>query len=181
MQFIVPKTVLCIVVVLTAVCIQFTSAQKVLQLERAGSLKTQKIHIGESITFKLRHDDAGWYERMIFDLDPDTGYLNLEGVHVHVDSISMIKAENRPLVPTLIGTALQAGGANMILFDVSRGLTWDKERGIDETTVIAGAANVGVGTILKALFRNKVFKVGKRKRLRLLDLDFGGPPPPLKS
>lgn len=150
-------------------------AQKVLQLERAGSLKTEKIHIGETITFKLRHDDAGWYERMIMDIDPDTKRLNLEGVMIHVDSISMLKFDKRPLVPTIIGTALQAGGEFMILFDVSRGLVWDKDRGIDGATIISGAVNIGVGTLLRSIFRNKKFKVGKRRRLRVLDLNFGDP------
>lgn len=155
------------------------SSQKVLQLEKAGVQRTVKIHIGETITFKLRNDDKGWYERTIFDIYPNTGHLNLEGVQVHIDSIAKLKFEKRPFVPYLVGTALQGGGANMILFDLSRGLIWDKERGLDEGTIISGAANIGIGTLLKKIFNRKKFKVTKRKRLRLLDLDFGPPMKPI--
>jgi hypothetical protein len=150
-----------------------SNAQKVLQLEKGGVQRTVKIHIGETITFKLKNDDTGWYERTIFDIYPNTGHLNLEGVQVHIDSIAKLKFEKRPFVPHLVGTALQGGGANMILFDLSRGLIWDKERGVDGGTIISGAANIGIGTLLKKIFSRKKFKVTKRKRLRLLDLDFG--------
>ena len=154
-------------------------AQKVLQLEKGGSHRTTKIHVGETIIFKLKNDDSGWYERAILDIYPNTGYLNLEGVQIHVDSIAKLKFDDRPFVPNLIGTALQAGGINMILFDVSRGLIWDKERGVNGPTIISGVANIAVGTILKKIFNSKKFKVTKRKRLRLLDLSFGNPVIPI--
>jgi hypothetical protein len=150
-----------------------------LQLEKGGSQRTTKIHIGETIIFQLKNDDTGWYERVIFDIHPNTGYLDLEGVQIHVDSITKLKFDKRPFVPNLIGTALQAGGINMILFDVSRGLVWDKERGINGPTIASGFANIAVGTLLKKIFNAKKFKVTKRKRLRLLDLSFGDPVIPI--
>ena len=146
--------------------------QKVLQLEKAGTAHTTKIQIGETITFKLRNDQTGWYERTIFDIYPETGHLNLEGTEIHIDSIAKLRFKERPFIPAILGTTLQGGGANMILFEISRGTIWDKDRAIDKNTLVAGVANIGVGTLLRKLFRHRKFKLGNRKRLRLLEINF---------
>lgn len=146
-------------------------------MEKSGSLQTRKIYIGETVTFQLKNDDTGWYERTIFDILPDDGLINFEGVKIHVDSISQIRFTKKPFFPMLIGNAMQGGGANMILFDISRALSWGKEQGIDETMIYSGLANIAVGTAIKKLTKEKKFKVSKRKRLRLLNLDFSSPIP----
>ena len=148
-----------------------------LQMEKSGTARTRKIYVGETITFKLLNDHTGWYERTIFEIYPDKGMINFEGVQIHVDSIAEIRFPEKPIIPMLIGGALQGGGANMILFDVSRGLTWGKENGFDQGMIISGLANIAVGTAIKKMTKQKKFKVSKRKRLRLLDLDFAAPKP----
>lgn len=157
----------------------FCNAQKVLQLERKGSLHTTKIMVGETITFKLFNDDKGWYERTIFDIEPNRNQLNLEGTMISIDSISIIRFDKRPTIPFILGTTLQAGGANIILLDLYYGVVQNRE--IEARTFITGAANIGVGTLIKKIFPYKKFRVGKSKRLRLLDLNFGDPVVPVKT
>ena len=154
-------------------------AQKCLQLERAGSLKKVRFHIGDEITFQLRNDNAGWYTRTISDIDVANGKLDFFGNRVHIDSISMIQLK-RSAGMQIVGGALQVGGANTILFSITYPLFNDASP--DWVGVGSGALIMGVGTMLSKLFRKKKFVIGKNKRLRLLDLNFGPPVlPPAKT
>lgn len=166
-------SLLCIVLVVFSIN---SFGQKILLLEKAGTSKTQKIYIGETLTFKLLNDDAGWYERIIFDISLESKLINFEGVTIHIDSIEKIRFDKRPFVPSLLGTTLQAGGANVILYELTNSRVINPKRPVDPNTLYAGLVNIGVGTLLRKLFRHKKFTLSARKRLRLIDLTF--PPPP---
>ncbi len=156
-----------------------SKAQKCLQLERAGSLKKIRYYIGDDITFKLYNDDAGWYTRTITEIDVDGRKLDFFGHRVSIDSISMIQMK-RGNGMQIVGGALQVGGANTILFSITYPLF--NNASPDWVGVGSGVAIMGIGTMLRWLFKTKRFVIGKNKRLRLLDLNFGPPViPPGKS
>ena len=148
-------------------------AQIYLQLEKAGTLRTIRYTEGDALTFQLRNDDKGWYERTIVSIDVSRNRLVFPDVVIHIDSIAMIKLERKAVAAQIIGTALQAGGINLILFTGYNAIFQD--RALDWTAVSSGVLNIALGTFLKKIFRYSVFRIGPRKRLRLLDLNFEEP------
>ena len=154
------------------------SAQKCLQMERYGSLKKQRMYIGDEITFQLKNDDTGWHTRLIIDFDVDGGYIVCPRYRVHIDSISMIQLDKSNGMKFL-GTIFLAGGANGIIFAITYPLFNDRPP--EWSGVAWGAAIMGLGALLWSFDKKKKFKVGKKKRLRLLDLNFGPPVVPSRS
>ncbi len=155
-------------------------AQKLLQLEKYGSLKNVRFYIGEELKFQLRNDDKGWYTRTITDIDVDNGYLIFVNYPLHIDSIAMIQLP-RTSAMQIVGGALQVGGINSIVFSLGYNPIFRNEP-VNWEGVGFGALGILVGTVIRKLFKTKKFKLGKRKRLRLLDLSFGPPmPPPAKT
>lgn len=146
------------------------SAQKFLQLERSGSLKTIRFGVGDELIFKLKGDDHGWYSRFIQDIDPDRNAIifSKESL-IYPDSIDAIRLPDSKLLQ-ITGYALQAGGANMILFSAYYSIFQDRK--LDGVTILSGAGNIIVGQLLRTVLARRKFKPGKRKRLRLLDLRF---------
>lgn len=164
------RAILIIAVILTWTA--DASSQKCLQLERANSLKKIRYYIGDDITFQLHDSDAGWYTRTITEIDVEGGNLIFFGHRQPIDDISMIKLQ-RGNGMQIVGGALQVGGANTIIFSITYPLFNDASP--DWVGVGSGAAIMGIGTMIRWLFKTKRFVIGKNKRLRLLDLNFGPP------
>ena len=146
------------------------SAQIYVQLERAGTLKTTRFTSGDVLTFQLRNDDTGWNERMIHSIDVERNRINFGDVIVHVDSITAIRFEGRSLAPVILGTALQVGGVNLMLYVGYDAIFRDSK--LDWTAMGFGVLNIAAGTAIKRVFKYKIFKPGPYKRIRLLDLNF---------
>lgn len=150
-----------------------TNAQIYLQLEKAGTLKTIRYAEGDMLTFRLKNDDKGWYERTIVSIDVPGKRLIFPDVVMSVDSIDAIRLDRKAVVAQVLGGALQIGGINQILFTGYYALFQDRK--LDWGSMGFGALNIIVGTVLKRLFRHPVFNVSQRKRLRLIDLNFNTP------
>ncbi|HLF65945.1 MAG TPA: hypothetical protein VI603_19435 [Saprospiraceae bacterium] len=148
-------------------------AQIYLQLEKAGTLKTIRYSEGDVLIFRLKNDDKGWYERIILSLDVKRNRLIFPDVVIPIDSIEAIRLERKAVAAQIIGTALQAGGINLMLFTGYDAIFHDRD--VDWTSMGSGFLNIAIGTVLKRIFRHAVFRISTRKRLRLLDLNFEEP------
>ena len=163
-----------LIFLLALMCAWPAHSQKFLQLEKSGSLKSTRFYPGDELTFRLKNDDTGWYTRLIYDFDLENNLILVQGHELPLDSISMIRLP-RTKAMQIVGGALQVGGINMILFSAYYSIFRDYDA--DWSTILSGVANIAVGTALRSLFASKRFKPGKRKRLRLLDLNFSAPIP----
>lgn len=148
-------------------------AQVFLQLEKAGTLKTIRYNEGDILTFRLKNDDKGWYERPIISLDVAKNRIIFSDVVMPVDSIDAIRLEKKAAVAQILGTALQVGGINLILFTSYDAIFRDRD--LDWTAMGSGVLNIVAGSALKKIFRHAVFRINDRKRIRLLDLNFSEP------
>lgn len=171
------KHVALIVLLITALAHVLWS-QKFLQLEKTGTLKTTRYYIGDDITFQLVNDDKGWYTRNIQDIDVDNNRLVFINSVLPIDSIGAIQLDGSSFGKA-IGGALQYGGPGIALTSLS--LSVANSRPVDWTAIGSAAICSGVGTAIRAASKKKKFKVGKNKRLRVLDLNFGPPVIPDKS
>ncbi len=149
----------------------FASAQKFLVIERSGTPRTKRFKIYDEITFQLKDDNKGWYTRQILDLNADAQLLLLGDTWIPIDDITRIRMSNQRLLVTIIGGALQGGGVSMILGDL-----WYTIRGHPEYTqggMEFGLLNLAVGTGIRLLFGPIKYKLGKKTRLRVIDVTYG--------
>lgn len=151
------------------------NAQKVLQIERYGSPKTKKIYIGERITYKLKHDE-GWYSGEIEDLLVEKNLIALNDRYISMDSI---EAFRRPVGWSKgVRTSLYTFGAAWSGSALIGTLTDDnpKTNYLWSDAIVTGTSWL-LGWVTPKIFKNKVTKFGKKRRLRMLDLTLLPPKP----
>jgi len=144
--------------------------QKTLLIEVAGDPHTQRIAMYDDLTFQLKNDDAGWYTRKIIDMEPDGQMIMLGDSWVALEDIERIRLKKKRALATLLGGALQVGGITMFMGDL-----WYTVRGeqqYSEGGMEFGLINFAAGTLIRAIFEPIVYKFGKNRRLRVVDLTF---------
>lgn len=156
--------------ILFCISLQQVSGQKYVLIEKAGSPRTERIAMYEELTFQIKDDKVGWYTRQILDMDPDGQMILLGDSWVPINSIASIKLNRKRAWPNIIGGALQVGGISMFMGDLWFTVTGESQ--YSEGGMQFGLINFGVGTIIRALFSPIVYDLGKRKRLRVVDLTF---------
>jgi hypothetical protein len=145
-------------------------SQKLLLIEKAGNPRTERIQIYDELTFQLNDDDHGWYKRQILDLNADAQLILLGDTWTPLSEISRIRLKRQRTWSNLVGGALQGGGVSMILGDL-----WYTIRGNHDLTeggIEFGLLNIAVGSGIRALFSPIKYRLGERRRLRVVDLTF---------
>lgn len=151
-------------------CFGQVCGQKFLIIERTGTPKTEKIAVFDELTFQLEGDDKGWYTRQILDLNADAQMVLLGETWKPISEISRIKLKRQRVLANVIGGALMGGGASMILGDLFYTI-----RGKEEYTqggIEFGLVNLGVGFGIRALLAPIKYNLGKKTRLRVIDITY---------
>lgn len=147
-----------------------------LVLEKANRAQTTKMYIGESLRFRLNGKENYWYHRTITGMIPETNTLLLDGFPVKLDSIAMLKVQ-RPRVWGILGGSLLTLGASLALATtVGKVLYQDKD--VDGLKLYSmSVVSAGAGWLM---LRPKKLRLGKKHRLRLIEIKFPDPliPPP---
>jgi hypothetical protein len=151
-------------------CLQTGIAQKTLLIERRGTPVTQRIEIYDDLTFQLRNDDAGWYTRTILDLDPNAQLIFMGDTWVSIDDIVKIKLSRQRAIANILGGALQVGGISMFLGDVWYTVAGNPE--FSQGGMEFGVLNFVVGTAIRKVFAPIRYRIGNKRRLRVVDLTF---------
>lgn len=146
------------------------TGQKYILIERSGNPRTTRISMYEEITFKLKDDKAGWYTRQILDMDPQGQMVLLGDAWVPIQDISKIRLGKKRVFATIIGGALQVGGITMFIGDLWYTATNQPE--YSEDGMLFGVINFVAGTLIRALLGPIIYKMGKHRRLRVVDLTF---------
>ncbi len=146
-------------------------AQKAIQLEKRGSLKTEKIYVGDVLVYKLKNDKRHWLEERIADILVDEGVIRFENRLVHVDSIYAIQFRDARNGVRILSTALTAFSYTWTFWTLVS-LAYGESLTVSKAAIAVGSFAVGQG--LKALFF-KTHKIKGRKRLRLIDLTYYQP------
>lgn len=160
-------SILCLLLLLTAPA---AKAQKVLQIEKYGKAKTEKIFIGQEITYKLKGNDF-YHTAVIEDLLVDKNIIVLGDRYTSLANIEALRYNRswvRPISTSVFwfGTAWSAFAAIGTLTD---GDPTTKYRASD--AVVTGTSWLLSWSIAR-IFKNKTVKLGKKKRLRMLDISF---------
>lgn len=149
----------------------YSFAQKVLQLEYIGKVKTTKIYLGETIFLKTKQDPDAWFEAILEDVNLEAPAVVFGTRIVLLKDIIAIKRRKKSGFYGA-GSAMQYAAAIPISYEIIYGLVnppieW-------KSLAIFAGGSVLLGTLLK-LIPPKKYKMGKKHRLRVLDLTFYAP------
>lgn len=145
-------------------------AQRVLQIERFGSPKTDKIFIGEGIEYRLK-DSKVWRYAVIEDINVEQNLIVLADRYLDPEKVGAFRYY-RPNSQKL-GLQVMAFGAAWSGFAlVGTAVDGNPDTNYRLSDGIVTATGLVAGYGITRLFKYKKIKFGKRKRLRLVDISF---------
>jgi hypothetical protein len=146
-------------------------AQKVLQLEKKGSAKTQKISLDDEITYKLFDDDV-WYTATLYDIKPEEDIIVFNNRLVRLEQIAALRFTDTRSWSSAFGKKLYTFAAGWTLFGIADRLIFNQSENRASIPLIAipAATTLVGGWLIQRIFRQRTKKIGNKYRLRLLDL-----------
>lgn len=147
-------------------------AQIVLYVEIMTEEKPIKYYEGQYLMFKTKDYPDEWQDIKITRLIDEEKIILFEGGMLNLEDIIAIR-RTRPWATT-IGYMLQTFGVAWFAFGgVAHFTTSSFDFGMD-TFVIGGTA-LASGWLIRKLFKYKKYKIGKKVRLKILDLSWPDP------
>lgn len=151
------------------------NAQKILQIEKFGKAKTQKIYIGETI-FIQTAENPDWFAAEIEDMLPDAQAIVFYDRIIQVKDITAVKFRKKSSLNGA-GKAIQWSWivpvAYQGIYDLVEPPSAEERRQSWIATGVISAGSFLLGSIMRIIPPKKVkFGEGERKRLRVLDLTF---------
>lgn len=151
-------------------CFLFVSsatAQQFLRIERGGRAKTEKIPVGAEITYRL-DGDRDWRTGYIEQLILEENIVVFGKQFVRLDQIDAIRFNRRLVRP--FGYKLYQFAAAWTLYSGIATLVSDEYQPTTFDYGVVGGSLVS-GFILERLLRYRTVRFGKRRRLRIVDLE----------
>lgn len=142
--------------------------QKVLQIEKFGRAKTKKIFPGEEIRYQLKGSDD-WFTSVIIDLKVDQNIIELSDRYISMPEVTAIRYEKR--FGRSFGKQLFWFGGAWSLFALGGAAAYDDQNYRWSDAIVTGSA-WALSFVFPKLFRHRTYRFGKKRRLRMLDLNF---------
>lgn len=144
------------------------SAQKMIRMDNTFNSKTKKYYVGEELTFKIEGEKE-WITEEIVDILADENVIRFENRLISPDNITAIKsfAGDRPT--KILSVSLYSFGASWLFWSLAgilagTPITW-------LAPIVSGSAAL-IGWVTRLLFKTKVYHIGRRRVLRLIDITF---------
>lgn len=138
--------------------------QKLLQMEKKGSFKTWKFYAGEVLDFEI---DGQWVQRKILDFNLEQQVILFENGFIHLHEIDGIRTPGLKRAGKAFSATLWVFGASWVFWSLA---DWAVGGTLTMGTAIVSGTAFIVGSLVRLLFKKKKHKIGKGKRLRLLDV-----------
>jgi len=146
------------------------SAQKVLQIEKFGDPKTEKINIGSFLTYQIKNDDI-WSQGYIRDLRISQNVIEFDDRFVNINDITAFQYQRK--WPKQVGTQLALFGVAWSAYALIGTLTDNNpDTNYRWSDAILTGASAGIGLTLPLVFKKKTIRFGERRRLRMVDITF---------
>jgi len=143
-------------------------AQKVLQMEKRGKVKTKKFYLGEEITYKLK-GSKDWYTDIMVDIKIEEDIIVFSERFVKVSDIKAIKSYKNARFARSAQASLYTFGAGWLLFSLGGTLAGEP---LNDLTWQVPVTSFVLGWTIKRIFYTRIYRMGKRRRLRVLDISF---------
>lgn len=144
-------------------------AQKVIQLERYGSTKTRKYYIGDELTFSMQAAPRQFYTQTILDIYPDVQTILFEGGQVPAGEIVRLGFPGSRDWVRGLGRKLLVFTGGWVLYSGLDALINQRQPAPFQYQVGLGALGLS-GPLM--VVPDKQWRLGERRRIRLLDLTF---------
>ena len=144
-----------------------THAQVFLQLEKFNDPRTIKIQAGEYLTYTLKEYPDVWRKEQIQSIDYEGNMIVFDEGFRTIDEIDQIRLYRG--WAKAIGYGLMQFSAGWYLFGGIATLT-QSDYTMSEREIIIGGIFASTGFLIKQLFYKRKIKLGKRHRLRIVDI-----------
>lgn len=148
-------------------------AQVLLQIEKYGSPKTQKLGLGTYLEYRLYAYDewqAGTIERLI----PEEDIIVLNDRYVKLSDIESFRFDSPQRWSRPLGKSLLTFAASWALFSAGAALVNNEDYPYTWGDVGVSATAGASGFLIQRIFRYKKYHFDKRNRLRIVDLSIHG-------
>ncbi|MEM6963499.1 MAG: hypothetical protein AAF573_01955 [Bacteroidota bacterium] len=146
----------------------FASAQKVLQMEKRGKIKTKKFYLGEELTFKLKGQKE-WLTDVMLDIKVEEGIIVFPERFVKVSDIKALKSYKNARRAVILQRTFYSFGASWLLFSLGGTIVGEP---LNNLTWQVPVTSFVLGFLIKKIFYSRKYRIGKKRRLRVLDLSF---------
>jgi hypothetical protein len=160
-------------IILLAICIQFPIfSQKIMKLDTPRNPSKAVYYIGSPISFRLEDgkDNRVWYDEHIVDFDVERGIIIFQTWQVQYRDIIAIRNPYARKTLRTSGAMLKTFGLGLIFFSTAGRLSKDCPN--CNEALVAGAGTTLVGWIIGKFAGPKQYKIGKKNRLFILDINF---------
>jgi hypothetical protein len=147
----------------------FVHSQNVLQIEKRHTKVMLKYTTGDDVTFKLKQSDQ-WITSTLNEINYDQQIIRFTNLTVVLDSIAAIRS-HKPLVPPALGGALWRSGLVALANVAMYGIVFQPANFKEFAYFFGGVTLSGVG-LSQLSKKNRIYPIGKKYNLRLLDLNF---------
>lgn len=159
-----------LLILLCMMCSFLLPGQKIFQVEKAGSLKTWRFHVGDEITFSSVGAPDQFYTREIVDIFPEVGLIRLPDAAFHLDSIAVVAFPGSNSWAKGLGASILTFTGVWTLYSLLDMVINTRSPAPFQYYVAGGGAVSG--SVLQWGIPETKRKIGKRYRVRLLDLTF---------
>ena len=160
------KFIYCLIAILIFTVLP-SQAQKVLQMERRGKIKTKKYYLGEELTFRLK-GSREWITDVMMDIKVEEDLIIFSERYVKVSDIKVIKKKRRQAI--VMERSLYIFAGSWVFYSLV-GAAFD-DGDLTDLTWQVPASSTGLGFLIRRIFYVKKYRMGKRRRLRVLDISF---------
>ena len=143
----------------------WASAQKFLQLEITNSIDTKKYAMGDVLVYKTAEFPKEWQKGRITAIDYETNIVRFEKKMEFVTDITHVKV--RKPIPFALSRLLYAFAGVSALYG---GIGDAVQGNLQSQTILYPVSALALAVFLDKVVTTKVYPMGKRANLRLLDL-----------
>ena len=143
--------------------------QKVLQMEKSGSLKTKKFYLGDEITYSLRSEPKDFQTAEIREIIVNEQIVQLGPRLINIQDIAALRSYRPGKIGKSLSNQMYTFAAGWSLFSIG-GLFANRDI-INTDYYIVGTALVS-GWLIRKLVKKRTYRMKGRNRLRILDLNF---------
>lgn len=145
-----------------------SEAQVFVQLEKSYSSRKWRFYPNSSITYKLKGKDNAWKTETIQRVVPTNSLFITENGMIRLEDIDVIRFHRT--FPKFFEKKMYIFAGGWAFFNVIGELI--KEDKFTKNDVIIVGTSAGSGFLINQIFKHKNCKIGKKYRLRTLDLNF---------
>ena len=143
-------------------------AQLYLQMERYGKAKVVKFSQGTELTYRLKGQKE-WQSAVLDRILPEENKVLIGINYVDPSEIDALRSFQPGRWSRTMGNNLYVFGGSWTGFALGAWIA-DKNDPYSAGDAIVTATALGAGFLLKKLFHHKTYRMGEKRRLRIIDL-----------